>query len=177
MNMHEKDVIMYGHVTYHMSLWLCSYALSCGCLLEPAVLSGLSVRRYLRRPSCDVSILKSQDFRGLFSLLTLLDALTLYKLAPNTIRAGLSDITRTMDSPVAIEPDDTGVSAALEKIVSLESRLRQAIQNSHPLSSSFERDAASADREREALLAVGCGVKEQSWYPCAFPTLAIHTHF
>lgn len=59
-----------------------------------------------------------------------------------------------MDSPVT-ESDDTGVSAALEKIISLESRLRQAIQNSHPLSSSFDRDAASADREREALLAVG----------------------
>ena len=59
-----------------------------------------------------------------------------------------------MDSPVT-EADDTGVSAALEKIISLESRLRQAIQNSHPLSSSFDRDAASADREREALLAVG----------------------
>lgn len=60
-----------------------------------------------------------------------------------------------MDSPVT-ESDETGVSAALEKIISLESRLRQAIQNSHPLSSSFDRDAASADREREALLAVGC---------------------
>ncbi|EIE26162.1 hypothetical protein COCSUDRAFT_61152 [Coccomyxa subellipsoidea C-169] len=59
-----------------------------------------------------------------------------------------------MDSPVT-EVDDLGVSAALEKIISLESRLRQAIQNSHPLSSSFDRDAASADREREALLAVG----------------------
>ena len=59
-----------------------------------------------------------------------------------------------MDSPVS-ESDDTGVSAALEKIISLESRLRQAIQNSHPLSSSFDRDAASADREREALLSVG----------------------
>ena len=63
-----------------------------------------------------------------------------------------------MESSVATEPDDSGVSAALEKIVSLESRLRQAIQNSHPLSNSFERDAASADREREALLVVGCGL-------------------
>ena len=68
-----------------------------------------------------------------------------------------------MDCPVAADPDDTGVSAALEKIVSLESRLRQAIQNSHPLSKSFERDAASADREREALLAVGCVLWGGSW--------------
>ncbi len=59
-----------------------------------------------------------------------------------------------MDSP-ASQVDDTGVSAALEKIIALESRLRQAIQNSHPLSSSFDRDVASADKEREALLAVG----------------------
>ena len=63
-----------------------------------------------------------------------------------------------MESPGAAEPDDTGVSAALEKIVNLESRLRQAIQNSHPLSNSFERDVAAADREREALLAIGCAV-------------------
>ena len=63
-----------------------------------------------------------------------------------------------MDSPGPAEPDDTGVSAALEKIVALESRLRQAIQNSHPLSNSFDRDVAAADREREALLAVGCNV-------------------
>lgn len=54
------------------------------------------------------------------------------------------------------ECDETGVTAALEKICALESRLRQAIQNSHPLSTSFGSDPVAADRERDALLSVGC---------------------
>ncbi len=54
------------------------------------------------------------------------------------------------------ESCETGVTAALEKIRVLESRLRQAIQNSHPLSTSFGSDPVAADRERDALLSVGC---------------------
>jgi hypothetical protein len=47
-----------------------------------------------------------------------------------------------------------GVSTALERICALEGRLRQAIQDTHPLNSTFDRDPGAADREREALLAV-----------------------
>ncbi|KAK9834267.1 hypothetical protein WJX81_001670 [Elliptochloris bilobata] len=53
------------------------------------------------------------------------------------------------------ECDESGVTAALEKIRVLESRLRHAIQNSHTLSTSFGSDAVTADRERDALLSVG----------------------
>lgn len=54
------------------------------------------------------------------------------------------------------ECDESGVTAALEKIRVLESRLRHAVQNSHTLSTSFGSDAVTADRERDALLSVGC---------------------
>lgn len=54
------------------------------------------------------------------------------------------------------ESDESGVCAALDKIRLLESRLRHAIQNSHPLSTSFGSDPVVADRERDALLSVGC---------------------
>ncbi|KAK9843291.1 hypothetical protein WJX74_009912 [Apatococcus lobatus] len=57
-----------------------------------------------------------------------------------------------MDENVDI--DAAGVTTALERICALESRLRQAIQATHPLSSSFDKDFVAADREREALLVV-----------------------
>jgi len=47
-----------------------------------------------------------------------------------------------------------GVATALGRICALEAKLRQAIQHTHLLSSSFESDPAAADREREALLAI-----------------------
>ncbi|KAK9863855.1 hypothetical protein WJX84_010823 [Apatococcus fuscideae] len=53
-----------------------------------------------------------------------------------------------------IDIDAAGVATALERICALESRLRQAIQATHPLSSSFDKDFVAADREREALLLV-----------------------
>ena len=59
-----------------------------------------------------------------------------------------------MDEQVDI--DAAGVTTALERICALESRLRQAIQATHPLSSSFDKDFVAADREREALLVVRC---------------------
>ncbi|KAA6426793.1 MAG: hypothetical protein FRX49_03118 [Trebouxia sp. A1-2] len=49
---------------------------------------------------------------------------------------------------------DVGVATALGRICALEAKLRQAIQHTHLLSSSFESDPAAADREREALLAI-----------------------
>ncbi|KAK9820204.1 hypothetical protein WJX72_007476 [[Myrmecia] bisecta] len=52
------------------------------------------------------------------------------------------------------DPSEVGVQMALDRICALEAKIRQAIQNTHPLSSSFDRDAQAADREREALLAV-----------------------
>ena len=49
---------------------------------------------------------------------------------------------------------DVGVATALGRICALEAKLRQAIQHTHLLSSSFESEPAAADREREALLAI-----------------------
>eukprot|EP00889_Picochlorum_renovo_P001789 jgi/Picre1/28819/NNA_004216.t1 len=47
-----------------------------------------------------------------------------------------------------------GVIGALESICELESRLRQAIQQTHPLSTSLDWDFEAADRERKALLSI-----------------------
>ena len=52
--------------------------------------------------------------------------------------------------------DLVGVIGALESICDLESRLRQAIQHTHPLSTSLDWDFEVADRERNALLAIRC---------------------
>ena len=52
------------------------------------------------------------------------------------------------------EPAEVGVAVALEKICTLESRLRQAIQSTHTLHRSFGRDMGAVDREREALLLI-----------------------
>ena len=46
------------------------------------------------------------------------------------------------------------MAVALEKICTLESRLRQAIQSTHTLHRSFGRDMGAVDREREALLLI-----------------------
>ena len=57
-----------------------------------------------------------------------------------------------MERPV--DPEEQGVAIALEKICSLESRLRQAIQSTHTLHRSFGQDIGAVDREREALLLI-----------------------
>lgn len=57
---------------------------------------------------------------------------------------------------------DVGVATALGRICALEAKLRQAIQHTHLLSSSFESDPAAADREREALLAIRCVMSQDS---------------
>ena len=51
---------------------------------------------------------------------------------------------------------DVGVATALGRICALEAKLRQAIQHTHHLSSTFNSDPAAADKEREALLAIRC---------------------
>jgi len=50
--------------------------------------------------------------------------------------------------------DVLGVIGALERICELESKLRQAVQQTHPLTTSLDWDFSAADREREALLAI-----------------------
>ena len=57
---------------------------------------------------------------------------------------------------------DVGVATALGRICALEAKLRQAIQHTHLLSSSFESDPAAADREREALLAIRCAILQDT---------------
>ncbi len=52
--------------------------------------------------------------------------------------------------------DALGVVSALEKTCELEARLRQAIQDTHPLTTSMDWDFNAADKEREALLAIRC---------------------
>lgn len=61
------------------------------------------------------------------------------------------------DSPGSEEEeyvDALGVVTALERTCELESRLRQAIQDTHPLTTTLDWDFHAADREREALLAI-----------------------
>jgi hypothetical protein len=60
---------------------------------------------------------------------------------------------RDLDPAAAADAEGRGLVAALEKTCALLGRLRQAVQSSHPISSSLELDPSSADREREALLA------------------------
>ena len=50
--------------------------------------------------------------------------------------------------------DALGVITALERTCELESKLRQAIQDTHPLTTTLDWDFHAADREREALLAI-----------------------
>lgn len=58
----------------------------------------------------------------------------------------------------ADDHDLLGVIGALELICDLESRLRQAIQHTHPLTTSLDWDFQAADRERGALLSIRCVV-------------------
>ncbi|GAB4822946.1 hypothetical protein N2152v2_009992 [Parachlorella kessleri] len=51
--------------------------------------------------------------------------------------------------------DQLGVINALERTCELEAKLRQAIQDTHPLTTTLDWDFHAADRERDALLAIG----------------------
>ncbi len=53
--------------------------------------------------------------------------------------------------------DALGVITALARTCELEARLRQAIQDTHPLTTTLDWDFDAADKEREGLLAVRCG--------------------
>lgn len=55
--------------------------------------------------------------------------------------------------------DALGVIAALERTCELEARLRQAIQDTHPLTTTLDWDFNAADREREGLLAIRCAAR------------------
>lgn len=55
----------------------------------------------------------------------------------------------------------SGVHVALERICALEARLRAAIQTMQPLSTSLTFGSNTADRERQALLAVRCEVLQK----------------
>ena len=54
------------------------------------------------------------------------------------------------------DAEAAGVSTALDRTCALEARLRTAIQATHPLADSLERNPAAAEREREALLEITC---------------------
>jgi hypothetical protein len=54
------------------------------------------------------------------------------------------------------DAEAVGVGMALERTYALEARLRAAIQSTHSLSDSLDRNPVAADREREALLNITC---------------------
>jgi hypothetical protein len=54
------------------------------------------------------------------------------------------------------DPEALGIINALERTCELEARLRAAIQQTHPLTTTLEWDFVQADKEREALLAIRC---------------------
>lgn len=54
--------------------------------------------------------------------------------------------------------DQLGVITALERTCELESRLRAAVQATHPLTTTLDWDFNAADKEREALLAIRCAM-------------------
>jgi len=60
----------------------------------------------------------------------------------------------SLHGPEDPELDVLGVIHALERTCELEAKLRQAIQDTHPLSTSMDWDFSAADREREALLSI-----------------------
>lgn len=62
-----------------------------------------------------------------------------------------SPSTRSVDTD---DYDALGVINALERTCELESKLRQAIQQTHPLTTSLDWDFQAADKEREALLGI-----------------------
>lgn len=59
-----------------------------------------------------------------------------------------------MTNPESEDFDALGVIYALERICELESRMRQAIQQTHPLTTTLDWDFQASDREREALLLI-----------------------
>lgn len=73
-------------------------------------------------------------------------------------RAAAPDMASTS---VSEEPEEyvdaLGVITALERTCELEARLRQAIQDTHPLTTTLDWDFNAADKEREGLLAIRCG--------------------
>jgi hypothetical protein len=69
--------------------------------------------------------------------------MTTYQASPSTRSADTVD-----------DYDALGVINALERTCELESKLRQAIQQTHPLTTSLDWDFQAADKEREALLAI-----------------------
>lgn len=66
--------------------------------------------------------------------------------------------THDRDTPsVAIDTEDhdtLGIINALERTCEMESKLRSAIQQTHPLTTTLDWDFTVADKEREALLAI-----------------------
>ena len=55
-------------------------------------------------------------------------------------------------SETARDAEAVGVGMALERMYALEARLRAAVQTTHSLADSLDRNPVAADREREALL-------------------------
>ena len=72
-----------------------------------------------------------------------------------TLRIPMSSSLPSSDDEEHV--DAVGVITALERTCELEARLRQAIQDTHPLTTTLDWDFHAADREREALLAIRCG--------------------
>jgi hypothetical protein len=64
-----------------------------------------------------------------------------------------SPSTHSLDQSVD-DVDALGVINALERTCELEAKLRQAIQQTHPLTTTLDWDFSAADKEREALLAI-----------------------
>ena len=60
------------------------------------------------------------------------------------------------------DAEAAGVSTALDRTCALEARLRTAIQATHPLADSLDRNPAAAEREREALLDITCAPSPHS---------------
>lgn len=83
-------------------------------------------------------------------------------LDPTTISLARQPVKPAMAASSASDDqeeyvDALGVISALERTCELEARLRQAIQDTHPLTTTLDWDFDAADREREGLLAVRCG--------------------
>lgn len=61
----------------------------------------------------------------------------------------------SLDQPSSVEDIDAiGVINALERTCELEAKLRQAIQQTHPLTTTLDWDFGTADKERVALLEI-----------------------
>lgn len=66
----------------------------------------------------------------------------------------LDSVGKAMEDDM--DAEQLGVATALERTVELERRLRQAIHDTHAVTSDFDTAAETADAERDALLAVKC---------------------